>query len=127
MVGAAQILLKSPVLLEEELKAIAGAGLANTTFSLHYQSGSPDALKHALQKLCTDVEEAVKNGCEIVIISDRVEGAEVCTPPSLGSVLQSPGFCFPWGTTRAAVVYPMCYQLDAQLDAQLAQGVMHVQ
>ena len=82
--GVVQILLKSPVLLEEELKAITSAGLANTTFSLHYQSGSPDALKEALTKLCSDVEAAVKDGCEIVIISDRVEGSEVriCSPPA---------------------------------------------
>ena len=75
--GQLQILLNSPVLLEEELTAITSAGLANTTFSLHYQSGSPDALKEALERLCSDVEAAVKNGCEIVVISDRVDGAEV--------------------------------------------------
>ncbi len=75
--GRLQILLNSPVLLEEELKAITSAGLANTTFSLHYQSGSPNALKEALERLCSDVEAAVKDGCEIVVISDRVDGAEV--------------------------------------------------
>lgn len=72
------MLLKSPVLLEEELKAIvSGSGLDTLQFSLHYQSGSPDALKEAVAKLCSDVETAVRNGCEIIVISDRVSGDEV--------------------------------------------------
>jgi hypothetical protein len=78
------VLLKSPVLLEEELKAIvSGSGLATSQFSLHYRSGSPDALKAALAKLCSEVEDAVRNGCEIVVLSDRVAGKEVeiCSTP----------------------------------------------
>lgn len=80
----AQVLLKSPVLLEEELKAIvSGSGLATSQFSLHYRSGSPDALKAALAKLCSEVEDAVRNGCEIVVLSDRVAGKELSaeSPP----------------------------------------------
>ncbi len=73
------MLLESPVLLEEELQSvIASSGIASTTFSLHYATGSPDAMKEALHKLCTDVEAAVKGGCEIVVLSDRLqEGEEV--------------------------------------------------
>ena len=46
------MLLKSPVLLEEELKSVVeGSGLANTTFSLHYKTGHPDAMAEVLAVL----------------------------------------------------------------------------
>lgn len=61
-----QVLLKSPMLLESELSAITSqAGLMNKTFNLHYESGKPGALKGAIAALCKDVEEAVRNGCEV--------------------------------------------------------------
>lgn len=54
------------MLLESELKAITSqAGLMNQTFNLHYESGKPGALKAAVDALCKDVEQAVKNGCEV--------------------------------------------------------------
>ena len=45
-----QVLLKSPMLLESELRAI---------------TSQPGALKAAVDALCRDVEEAVKSGCEV--------------------------------------------------------------
>lgn len=73
-----QVMLPSPVLLEDELTSVVNCGLNNQTFTLHYTTGSPDAMKNALQQLCTDVEAAVKGGCEIVILSDRLtDGEEV--------------------------------------------------
>lgn len=61
-----QVLLNSPMLLESELEAITSqAGMMNKTFNLHYESGKPGALKAAVETLCRDVEEAVKNGCEV--------------------------------------------------------------
>jgi glutamate synthase (ferredoxin) len=73
-----QVLLKSPVLLESELEAITTkTGLNNQTFSLHYTSGKEGALREALSKLCSDVEAAVKNGCEVVVLSDRVEVSDM--------------------------------------------------
>ena len=72
------MLLPSPVLLEAELESVrSGSGIANQTFGLHYTTGSPDALKDALQQLCSDVKAAVKGGCEIVILSDRQAEGEV--------------------------------------------------
>jgi Glutamate synthase central domain len=72
------VLLPSPVLLEEELESVrSGSGIANQTFGLHYTTGNPDALKGALQQLCSNVEAAVKGGCEIVILSDRQAEGEV--------------------------------------------------
>ena len=64
--AALQVLLNSPMLLESELEAITSqAGMMNKTFNLHYESGKPGALKAAVETLCRDVEEAVKNGCEV--------------------------------------------------------------
>ena len=88
----AQLLLKSPVLLESELAAVTDtSGLSTRTFRLHYQSGDPGAMEAALRKLCADVEAAVKNGCEVLILSDRLpegeEHAVECPPiPALLAV-----------------------------------------
>ena len=61
-----QVLLNSPMLLESELEAITSqAGMMNKTFNLHYESGKPGALKAAVETLCREVEEAVKDGCEV--------------------------------------------------------------
>ena len=73
----AQLLLKSPVLLESELAAVTDtSGLSTRTFRLHYQSGDPGAMEAALRKLCADVEAAVKNGCEVLVLSDRLPDGE---------------------------------------------------
>lgn len=54
------------MLLESELKAITSqTGMMNKTFNLHYTSGQPGALKEAVSALCKEVEEAVRNGCEV--------------------------------------------------------------
>lgn len=76
---ALQLLLKSPVLLEEELAAIvSSSGLSTQTFRLRYTAGEPGALAAALKVLCSDVEAAVKAGCEVLVLSDRIpEGEEV--------------------------------------------------
>lgn len=67
--GAIQVLLKSPMLLESELEAITSqTGMMNKTFNLHYESGQPGALKAAVHALCKDVEEAVRNGCEVRLL-----------------------------------------------------------
>ena len=73
-----QVLLPSPFLLENELEAIkAKTGLTNETFPLHYESGSQGALAAALQSLCKDVEAAVRNGCEVLVLSDRISESEL--------------------------------------------------
>ena len=54
------------MLLESELEAITSqTGMMNKTFNLHYESGKPGALKAAVEALCSEVEAAVKNGCEV--------------------------------------------------------------
>ena len=73
-----QVILPSPFLLENELKAIESkTGLKTETFTLHYQSGSSGALAAALDRLCNDVESAVRGGVEVLILSDRIKDDEI--------------------------------------------------
>ena len=52
-------------------------------FNLHYKSGKPDAMEQALKKLCEDVERAVTNGLEIIVLSDKIskEDMDIERPP----------------------------------------------
>ena len=71
------------MLLESELEGIlCNTGLKNKTFSMHYESGKQGALKEALAALCSSVQQAVEEGCEV-------------------SAPRKPPFCIalPWGTT----------------------------
>lgn len=66
--------MPSPFLLENELEAIkTRTGLKTQTFSLHYKSGSPGALSAAVEQLCSKVEAAVRDGVEVLVLSDRIE------------------------------------------------------
>ncbi|KIY94837.1 glutamate synthase (ferredoxin) [Monoraphidium neglectum] len=70
-----QVLLKSPILLESQLEAIQSDKLlATKTFGLSFAVGQIGAMEHALQKLCHDVEAAVRAGCQCVVLSDRAAG-----------------------------------------------------
>ena len=81
-----QILLDSPILRESELEAIRSGehSLKSQTFSLYYQSGREGAMTEALAKLTSDIEQAVRDGCEIVILSDKLpegQSIEIERPP----------------------------------------------
>ena len=67
-----QVLLKSPILLENELRAIETAsGLSLESFSLHYDSAS-QSLEQALASLCDRAERAVRSGKgEVLVLSDK--------------------------------------------------------
>ncbi|KAG2445645.1 hypothetical protein HXX76_000255 [Chlamydomonas incerta] len=70
-----QVLLDSPILLESEMQAIStDKVLGSKTFKLFFEAGKPGAMEAALKKLCTDVEAAVKAGCQCVVLSDRPDG-----------------------------------------------------
>eukprot|EP00882_Tetradesmus_deserticola_P001840 GHRQ01001973.1.p1 GENE.GHRQ01001973.1~~GHRQ01001973.1.p1 ORF type:complete len:1051 (+),score=503.61 GHRQ01001973.1:46-3198(+) len=67
-----QVLLNSPILLESQLEAIAkDSTLGSKTFDTSFKAGSSGSLAAALTKLCSDVEAAVKAGCQCVLLSDR--------------------------------------------------------
>jgi len=80
-----QVLLKSPVLLEEELKAIVESGTTSSlkpqTFTSTFATGQAGAMKGALEKLCADVEAAVRGGCQIVVLSDQLSAMDPSQAP----------------------------------------------
>ena len=60
----------------------ANSGLPLRTFGLHYETGHEGAMAEALSKLCDDVEAAVSEGCDIVVLSDKVKGKlDIDRPP----------------------------------------------
>ena len=74
--------MPSPLLLEKELEAIKSkTNLKHKTLSLHYKSGKVGALAEALQQLCQDAEEAVKDGNVVLILSDRADELDPDMPP----------------------------------------------
>lgn len=73
--GCVQVLLKSPILLESQMETIKGdTTLKTQTFGLTFKAGTKGALEAAVQKLCSDVEAAVRAGCQCVVLSDRATG-----------------------------------------------------
>ncbi|GIL47362.1 hypothetical protein Vafri_4198, partial [Volvox africanus] len=67
-----QVLLDSPILLESELQAVASdKELGTKSFKIFFDVGNQGSLEASLRKLCTDVEAAVRAGCQCVILSDR--------------------------------------------------------
>ncbi len=70
-----QVLLKSPILVESQVAAIAADTTLNSkTFQLSFEAGKPGALEAALKALCADVEAAVRAGCQCVVLTDRPAG-----------------------------------------------------
>ena len=84
--------LSGPILSREDFERIRGisrVGFRVASFSASYPAdGGSGALEHALDELDRSVEVAVRDGANIVIISDRAEDGQVPIPSllSLGSV-----------------------------------------
>ena len=74
-----QIQLQSPVILESELEGVQKDELLGTrTFPCFFDStAGPGALKAAILELCETVEQAVREGCQCVVLSDRPVDGEV--------------------------------------------------
>jgi len=93
--SARQILLGAPILSNEALEKlrqldgdIDGPGgvhgfKSRTLPTLFPVSGGGDGLSRALDQLCQDASEAIKDGCEILILSDRGIDREQAPIPSL--------------------------------------------
>ncbi|MEW5312720.1 MAG: hypothetical protein WDW38_004333 [Sanguina aurantia] len=87
-----QVLLKSPILLESELTAIASDKiLKSQSFALFFEAGKEGSLEAALRKLNADVEAAVRAGCQCVVLSDRPEGAMNPDCPPIPTLLATGG------------------------------------
>ena len=64
--------LESPILNDEELAGINSSDFQTQTLSTLYQiSTGPNGLKDAVNKLCEAATVAVKEGVEIIVLSDR--------------------------------------------------------
>ena len=81
------VALKHPVLTNYELEKIrsidTGVFQAKTIQSYFRNDGKPGSLKKALDRLCFLAEDAVEDGFEVVIISDRAIDSEHAPIPSL--------------------------------------------
>ncbi|MBR3313238.1 MAG: glutamate synthase large subunit [Atopobiaceae bacterium] len=86
------IRLEGPILSRDDFERIRGidrVGFRSQTFSATYPKGAgPHALEHALDELDVRVSDAVEQGVNIVIISDRATRNEAPIPSllALGSV-----------------------------------------
>ncbi|MGG6293184.1 glutamate synthase large subunit [Leptolyngbya sp. AN02str] len=65
--------LKSPVLSDTDLEAVRQSDIATASLSTLYDiSAGPDGLQAAVNRLCDRAVEAVRNGADILILSDRL-------------------------------------------------------
>ncbi|MEB3210757.1 MAG: glutamate synthase central domain-containing protein, partial [Leptolyngbyaceae bacterium] len=70
---ARQIKLDSPVLNDAELACIHQTGFKTATLSTLYSvSDGPQGLKQAIATLCQQADDAVQQGTEILVLSDRL-------------------------------------------------------
>ena len=68
-----QVNLDSPILIEDELdELMENKTLQGKKLSSFFTSGT--SMGDAVTKLCKDAEEAVRSGCQMVVISDKHEG-----------------------------------------------------
>lgn len=73
-----QVLLKSPILLESELAAIQSDKiLGSKTFKLQFEAGKLGSMEKNLKTLCSEVEAAVKAGAQCIVLTDKVEEAQM--------------------------------------------------
>ena len=81
------IRLDSPILTGEQFKAISSidrTGFHARTFrAVYLRDAGEGALERALDELCREVERAVRDGVNIVAISDRAGSGEVSIPSLL--------------------------------------------
>ena len=85
--AASVIHLETPVLNEAELAAIGEQGLPVKTVSTQVAVEScAGGLQQALAALCNVAEQAVRDGAQVLVLSDRVDGtgaAAPLTPPTV--------------------------------------------
>ncbi|WOL04062.1 ferredoxin-dependent glutamate synthase, chloroplastic [Canna indica] len=81
--NASQVILSSPVLNEGELDSLMKdpnlkAQVLSTYFDI--RKGLDGSLEKTLQKLCEAADEAVRDGCQLLILSDRSEELQPTRP-----------------------------------------------
>ncbi|QLC33919.1 glutamate synthase large subunit [Halarchaeum sp. CBA1220] len=78
---AAQVVLDSPVLTDDDLGRVRDADVPDVTVDITYDPETD--LESAVERVRADVEAAIRDGAEIVVLSDREVGAERLAIPSL--------------------------------------------
>jgi len=84
---ARMLKLNTPILTNDDLHYIRDAGVAefqNATLDATWPSQEgPEGMAAALERLCAEAEGAVRDGCTVIIISDRQTGPQRVPIPSL--------------------------------------------
>ncbi|MEE3716382.1 glutamate synthase-related protein [Tumidithrix elongata RA019] len=85
--AARQLKIESPVLNDAELEQIQQMGFASTKLDMLFSvSGGTNGLAEAIASLCDAAVEAVRQGSEILILSDRLLDADRAYVPPLLAV-----------------------------------------
>ena len=85
--SARRVRLESPILTNRELAVMCAVemdGLHSTTLPMLYPvADGAEGLKAAVDDLCMKADEALRNGCTMLILSDRNVSKEMAAIPSL--------------------------------------------
>ncbi|MEA5508257.1 glutamate synthase large subunit [Crocosphaera sp. UHCC 0190] len=93
---AKRLKIDTPVLNETELSQIKASDFKVTELSTLFDiTSGPEGLKTALDRLCTEGTEAVKNGAKILILSDRFSVVETFHETSLQSINETTSYIPP--------------------------------
>ena len=86
---ARQVVLDFPVIDNDELAKIQhidprpGSSLTTTVKGLYRVDKGPRALEKRIQAMCTEVDEAIADGAQFIVLSDRDSTADLAPVPSL--------------------------------------------
>nr|XP_043609325.1 ferredoxin-dependent glutamate synthase, chloroplastic [Erigeron canadensis] len=81
--NASQVTLSSPVLNENELESLFKDPLLKAqTIPIFFdiRKGLDGSLEKTLNKICEAADEAVRNGCQLLVLSDRADELEATRP-----------------------------------------------
>ena len=81
-----QLKIKTPVITDEELAKIRNLDLGDvrsTTLSTLFSAQGEGAMKEALDRLCSEASQAIRDGYSVIILSDRGVSADQAPIPSL--------------------------------------------
>ncbi len=81
-----QLKINSPIITDEELARIRSLNVGDiraTTLSTLFNSQGEGALREALERLCREASQAIKDGYSIIVLSDRGVNAQQVPIPSL--------------------------------------------
>ena len=85
--STAALFMKQPILTNEEMSVIKAQNtpkLRSATLSMLYPvNGGPEALETAIESICIDALKALKNGANILILSDRGVNSRMAAIPAL--------------------------------------------